>query len=60
MRYFGYTLPTTLPTVGIRNIIAKGFTIAHSTVFGSILLLIGYNVIFITSSIVLLRKKKYT
>ncbi|XP_070493794.1 ABC transporter G family member 23-like [Chironomus tepperi] len=60
MKYFSIILPTALPTIGIRNIIIKGFTITHYTVFGAILLLIGYIIVILTASILSLRKKKYS
>ncbi|XP_070493446.1 ABC transporter G family member 20-like isoform X2 [Chironomus tepperi] len=57
LRYLAVILPTTLPTAGIRNIVAKGFTITHYTVFGAILLLIGYIIVILTASILSLRRK---
>ncbi|KAL7037052.1 hypothetical protein ACKWTF_009053 [Chironomus riparius] len=59
MRYIAFILPTTIPTAGIRNIIIKGFTITHYTVYGAILLLFGYIIIFLAVSILSLRKRKF-
>ncbi|CAG9805437.1 unnamed protein product [Chironomus riparius] len=59
MRYISAILPTTIPTAGIRNIIIKGFTITHYTVYGAILLLFGYIIIFLAVSILSLRKRKF-
>lgn len=60
LRYFAVILPTTIPSTTIRNILSKGFSISHYTIFGGFLVIIAYIIVFLTLSFLTLRRKKYS
>ncbi|KAL7037053.1 hypothetical protein ACKWTF_009054 [Chironomus riparius] len=60
LKYISFMLPTTIPSITIRNIIAKGFTVSHYTVYGGLLLISGYIILFFTLSFLTLRRRKFS
>ncbi|CAG9805440.1 unnamed protein product [Chironomus riparius] len=60
LKYFSYITPLTLSIATIRNIVFKGFTITHPTVYGGFLLLSGWIILMLFLCYRMLKKKKFT
>lgn len=60
LQYFSLTLPTTLPTVTVKNIIAKGFGMSHQTIYGGFGLLGIYMATMVFVSYWTLKWTKFT
>lgn len=58
LRQFSYALPFTLPILAVRDIIFKGLTILHFSVFAAFGVTIAYIVGFFVLSIIALKLKK--
>jgi len=53
-------MPTTIPTVTFRNIIAKGFGMSHQSIYGGFALLAVYIATMLGLSFWSLKKTKFT
>ncbi|CAG9805436.1 unnamed protein product [Chironomus riparius] len=60
LQYLSVTIPTTLPTVTVKNIIAKGFDMSHETIYGGFALLGAYIATMLTLSFWSLKRTKFT
>lgn len=60
LRYFSYTMPFTLPSISLKNIVMKGYSILHPTVLIGLIIAGIWTVAGIYLGIRVLRTKKYS
>lgn len=58
LKYFAYFLPLTYPTESLRSILQKGWSLHDEVVYLGFITLIGWSLVFLTISILLLKFKK--
>ncbi|XP_018044256.1 PREDICTED: LOW QUALITY PROTEIN: ABC transporter G family member 20-like [Atta colombica] len=51
LRWFSYALPTTLPSISLREIIYKGYSISKPQIYIGLLISIGWSLLFLIISI---------
>jgi ABC-type multidrug transport system permease subunit len=58
LQYIAFLLPFTLPSIAVRNILAKGWTIAHSSVIAGYGITTIWIVVLLTLCLIGLKIKK--
>ncbi|KYN50032.1 ABC transporter G family member 20 [Cyphomyrmex costatus] len=57
LRWIGYVVPTTLPSLSMRGIIYKGSSIYESEVYLGFLIILGWLILFLILTIFLVKSK---
>jgi len=57
LRWFSYALPTTLPSISLREIIYKGYSISKPQIYIGLLISIGWSLLFVIVSIFRVKSK---
>lgn len=58
LRYFSFLLPFTLPSIAVRNVLSKGWTIAHKSVIAGYGITTIWIVVLLTLCLIGLKIKK--